>query len=67
MTTASGDYGSHTEGRGTKASGAYSHSEGYNTTANNDYEHAQGAYNKSNTGDSNSDKTIHSIGIGTTI
>ena len=65
---------SHAEGSRTKAYGATSHAEGYLTetrgenshgegeftkTTNNN-EHAQGQYNVSN-----SDKTIHSVGIGT--
>ena len=65
---------SHAEGSRTKAYGATSHAEGYLTetrgenshgegeftkTTNNN-EHAQGQYNVSNSG-----KTIHSVGIGT--
>ena len=64
LTIASGS-SSHAEGNGTTASGRYSHAEGSGTTTQNDYEHAQGSYNKSNTGTSDNQKTIHSIGIGT--
>ena len=41
------------------ATGANSHAEGYHTIATNEAEHAEGKYNVSNTG-----KTIHSVGIG---
>lgn len=57
--------GSHSEGQGTKANGTVSHTEGNFTIANNKAEHAQGQYNVSNTGEETSQKTIHSIGIGT--
>lgn len=57
------DY-SHAEGRYTTASGTASHAEGKYTKTTNDAEHAEGIYNKSNTGDADSDKTIHSVGIG---
>ena len=60
---ARGNY-SHAEGYGTIANGDNSHVEGLETIANNQCEHAQGMNNVSNTGSSNSDKTIHSIGIG---
>lgn len=55
---------SHAEGVSTIARGLASHTEGSNTITNNDYEHAQGKYNNSNRGSTDSDKTIHSIGIG---
>lgn len=56
---------SHAEGIATQAFGNASHAEGNTTVARNQYEHAQGSYNKSNTGDSTSKKTLHSIGFGT--
>lgn len=56
---------SHTEGVDTTASGDFSHAEGYNTITKNTSEHAEGKFNKSNTGDEEKDKTISSIGIGT--
>lgn len=62
-TTADGT-GSHAEGQETSALSSWSHVEGFLTIANNMYEHAQGTNNMSNTGSSDSDKTIHSIGIG---
>lgn len=55
---------SHTEGQYTSTHSSYAHAEGFSTIANNIYEHAQGTNNMSNTGSSDSDKTIHSIGIG---
>ena len=51
---------SHSEGEGSIANGQRSHVEGYYTIANNQAEHAEGKFNQSN-----KDKTIHSIGIGT--
>ena len=77
-TTASGN-SSHAEGEGTKAiggashvegsrataSGFVSHAEGDRTIAQNRAEHAQGLFNVSHTGDTDAEKTIHSIGIGT--
>ena len=62
-TVASGD-ASHAEGRFTTASGKWSHAEGYGTIAKNDSEHAEGIYNVSNIG-TPSNKTRHSVGIGT--
>ena len=58
-TTASGKY-SHAEGTNTVAEGDYSHTEGNRTQTKNANEHAEGKYNVSNSG-----KTIHSVGIGT--
>lgn len=49
----------HVEGAFSAARGIASHAEGYHTTTTNDAEHAEGKYNVSNTG-----KTIHSVGIG---
>ena len=63
-TTASGS-SSHAEGQWTTANGDYSHAEGYETRANNSYEHASGYYNVSNTGISQADKTLFSVGNGT--
>ena len=48
------------EGENTIASGIASHAEGLCTETNNFSEHAEGKYNVSNI-----DKTIHSVGIGT--
>ena len=48
-----------------QAAGDCAHAEGSWTVANNEAEHAEGAYNKSNTGGSDSGKTLHSVGIGT--
>ena len=62
--TASG-VNSHAEGDSSTASGYASHAEGGLTVAQNEYEHAQGAYNASHTGATDSEKTIHSIGVGT--
>lgn len=45
--------------------GDSSHIEGSYNIAQNFNEHAQGMYNKSNTGDTDDKKTLHSIGIGT--
>lgn len=56
---------SHSEGVSTIANGTGSHTEGGFTIANNNGEHAEGMYNKSNSGETSSDKTQHSIGIGT--
>lgn len=53
-----------TKGSINSASGNRSHAEGIGTVAQNENEHAEGAYNKSNTGNQASEKTIHSIGIG---
>lgn len=63
-TTSANGPGSHAEGCYTIASGQGSHTEGVCTITDNDYEHAQGKYNKSNTGETEDTKTIHSIGIG---
>ena len=48
-----------------QAKGSFSHTQGQGTLAQNQAEHAQGLYNRSNTGTSDGDRTIHSIGIGT--
>lgn len=58
-------YAAHAEGSNTVASGGSSHAEGIGTLAQNQAEHAQGMYNRSNTGSADADKTIHSVGIGT--
>lgn len=50
---------SYSEGNNSSAYGNNSHAEGYHTIATNEAEHAEGKYNVSNTG-----KTIHSVGIG---
>lgn len=47
------------------ASGDFSHAEGNGTTTNNVGEHAEGQWNLSNTGSTDSGRTIHSVGIGT--
>ena len=62
-TKASGAY-SHAEGAFTEAGEMYSHAEGIGTLATNKSEHAEGSYNLSNTGDTNAEKTRHSVGIG---
>jgi len=59
------DLSCHAEGNNTKSIGAASHTEGFFVIANNLAEHAQGGYNKSNSGETPADKTLHSIGIGT--
>ena len=51
---------SHAEGKGTNAEGLASHAEGLGNKTQNLAEHAQGKYNVST-----KDKTIHSVGIGT--
>lgn len=55
---------SHVEGSQCVANGHTSHAEGNITITTNSNEHAQGTCNVSNTGSLDSDKTIHSIGIG---
>lgn len=60
---AAGDI-SHVEGSQCVANGHTSHAEGNITITTNSNEHAQGTCNVSNTGSLDSDKTIHSIGIG---
>ena len=62
-TEASGD-SSHAEGSLTTASGDSSHAEGIGTVAGNNNEHAQGRYNASHTGETDSEKTLSSIGFG---
>lgn len=64
--TASG-YNSHAEGTYTTASGEGAHAEGCETVAQNSYEHAQGQFNASHTGYTAEEKTIHSIGVGTSV
>ena len=56
---------SHAEGGGTTASGIASHAEGGSTEATNSFEHAEGFYNRSNRGDTDAERTRHSVGIGT--
>ena len=51
---------SHAEGNGTIANGGASHAEGSGTITTNNFEHAEGRYNAST-----KNKTIHSVGIGT--
>ena len=46
------------------AASAYSFSVGESTITNNEAEHAIGKYNVSNTGSTDSDVTMHSVGIG---
>ena len=62
-TRTSGD-NSHAEGIDTVAGGFASHTEGSFTVTQNENEHAQGIYNRSNTGASPADMTLHSIGVG---
>ena len=54
------NFQAHAEGDHTEANGEQSHAEGLYTIAQNSSEHAEGQYNVSNSG-----KTIHSVGIGT--
>lgn len=61
--TVAGKYG-HAEGMTTACSGSAAHTEGISTETKNDAEHAEGKYNRSNTGTSAAEKTIHSVGIG---
>ena len=63
--TRANGYYSHAEGIQTVASGNSSHAEGSNTVANNESEHASGRYNVSNTGSTDADKTLFSVGNGT--
>ena len=56
---------SHAEGTLTIASGDASHAEGISTIAYNKAEHASGKYNKSNTGSTDADKTLFTVGNGT--
>ncbi len=62
--TIAGGEGSHSEGLRTISHGGYSHAEGEKTYTTNSGEHAEGMFNLSNTGQTNADKTISSIGIG---
>jgi hypothetical protein len=55
----------HAEGRETSAMTDGAHAEGCGTKALNYYEHAQGWYNVSNTGSTDADTTIFSVGNGT--
>ena len=55
----------HAEGYFTNAYGSYSHAEGNYTVTYNDSEHASGEYNVSNTGSTDADKTLFSVGNGT--
>lgn len=63
-TTAS-QIAAHTEGTGTQAKGTDSHAEGTYTIAYNNSEHASGYYNVSRTGSTDADKTLFSVGNGT--
>lgn len=56
---------SHVEGRYGIALGTNSHVEGNENIANNESEHAEGSFNVSHNGNTPSEKTIHSVGIGT--
>ena len=60
---ATGDYAI-AMGRNSHAKGEASVTEGINTSTNNQAEHAEGRYNYSHTGNTEADKTQHSIGIG---
>lgn len=55
----------HAEGYHTSAMTSYSHAEGYYTKTTNESEHASGKYNVSNTGSTDADKTLFSVGNGT--
>lgn len=63
-TVSQGNY-SHAEGNTTSAMSNHSHSEGQYTIANNVGEHASGKYNVSNTGSTDANKTLFSVGNGT--
>lgn len=56
---------SHAEGSWSKAVGDCSHAEGSNTIANNDAEHASGKYNISREGKLQSERTLFTVGNGT--
>ena len=47
-----------------EANGLRSNTQGVGTITTNEAEHAEGMFNKSNSGDLDTEKTIHSIGIG---
>ena len=57
--------GTHAEGYYTNAIGEGSHTEGRYTNTLNNGEHASGNYNVSNTGSTDADKTLFSVGNGT--
>lgn len=57
----------HAEGNNATASGYFSHAEGHYTSASNKSEHAEGQWNLSSNGDDTSTKTLHSVGIGTSM
>lgn len=59
-----GEHSAQLKNSGSVASGDYSVAEGWQTRTSNECEHAEGQWNKSNTGDTNVKKTIHSVGIG---
>ena len=63
--TQANGWASHSEGVGTKADGHMSHAEGAHTRAVNDSEHACGRYNVSRTGDAEAQRTIWTVGGGT--
>lgn len=63
-TTAS-QIAAHSEGTNTQAAQTDTHAEGTYTQALNPSEHAGGAYNISHTGSTDSDKTLFSVGNGT--
>ena len=63
-TLAGGNY-SHAEGSYTTANGANSRAEGIRTETNNRGEHAPGYYNASQSGSTEADKTLFSVGNGT--
>lgn len=56
---------SHAEGIVTHAGGMGGHAEGWGTVTQNDGEHADGKFNRSSAGDTDAEKTRHSVGIGT--
>jgi len=56
---------SHAEGDSTTAIGSASHAEGTYTVANNEAEHASGIYNVSRTGSTDGDRTLFTVGNGT--
>lgn len=63
--TAAAGMASHAEGVVTRAGGMGGHAEGWGTVTQNDGEHADGMFNRSSAGDTDAEKTRHSVGIGT--
>lgn len=64
QSTVANSQNSHAEGYYSSAMTFASHTEGQYTVANNESEHASGYYNVSNTGSTDADKTLFSVGNG---